>query len=347
MAFNITSGPTATAQKVVLYGVEGIGKSTFASQFPNAVFIDIEGSTSNMNVMRMPSPRSWQMIMDEVEDVKQRQICQTLIIDSGDWAERKCKEHLAVLGKWTDSTNDYGAKYVSLEKEFGQLVNKLSDVVEAGINVVVTAHAKLKKKEEPDQMGAYDRYQLKMEDKTGAMLKEWADMVLFANYETTIVTDSKTNSKKATGGQRVMFAAHHPGWDAKNRHNLPDKLPLDFGAIAHIFQTQVAPPVQTQTQPPVEQPQQEQVTAATTVETPQENNFGREPNIIDPAIPKELAQLMSVNEVTEEEIRRLVAEKGFRPYEMPVKDYPDDLIQGGLVAQWDKIFIEIKAKRAY
>ena len=56
---------------------------------------------------------------------------------------------------------------------------------------------------------------------------------------------------------------------------------------------------------------------------------------------------MSVNEVTEEEIRRLVAEKGFRPYEMLVKDYPDDLIQGGLVAQWDKIFTEIKAKRAY
>lgn len=347
MAFNITSGPTATAQKVVLYGVEGIGKSTFASRFPNAVFIDIEGSTKNMDVKRMPAPESWQMIMDEVEDVKQRHEFQTLIIDSGDWAERVCKEHLSVLSKWTDSSNDYGAKYIALEKEFGQLVNKLTDVVEAGINVVVTAHAKLKKKEEPDQMGAYDRYQLKMEDRTGAMLKEWADMVLFANYETTIVTDSKTNSKKATGGQRVMFAAHHPGWDAKNRHNLPDKLPLEFGAIAHVFQTQVAPPVQAQTHPPVEQPQQEQVTAAATVETPQENNFGREPNIIDPAIPKELAQLMSVNEVTEEEIRRLVAEKGFRPYEMPVKDYPDDLIQGGLVAQWDKIFTEIKAKRAY
>ncbi|QDK70325.1 ATP-binding protein [Lactococcus protaetiae] len=347
MAFNITSGPTATAQKVVLYGVEGIGKSTFASQFPDAVFIDIEGSTSNMDVKRMPSPRSWQMIMDEVEDVKQRQICQTLIIDSGDWAERKCKEHLAVLGKWTDSNNDYGAKYVALEKEFGQLVNKLSDVVEAGINVVVIAHAKLKKKEEPDQMGAYDRYQLKMEDKTGAMLKEWADIVLFANYETTIVTDSKTNSKKATGGQRVMFAAHHPGWDAKNRHNLPDKLPLEFGAIAHIFQKQVAPPVQTIPQPPVEQPQQEQATATATVETPQENQFSREPFSIDSGINSALAQLMTANEVTEDEIKALVAEKGYMPFETPVRDYPLDLVQGGLVAQWDKIFTDIKAKRAY
>lgn len=340
MSFNITSGPTATAQKVVLYGVEGIGKSTFASQFPDSVFIDIEGSTSNMNVKRLPTPKSWQMIMDEVEDVKQRQICQTLIIDSGDWAERKCKEHLASLGKWTDSTNDYGAKYVSLEKEFGQLVNKLSDVVEAGINVVVTAHAKLKKKEEPDQMGAYDRYQLKMEDKTGGMLKEWADMVLFANYETTIVTDSKTNSKKATGGQRIMFTSHHPGWDAKNRHNLQDKLPLDFGTIAHIFQKAA----------PVQQPVAEQVPptqAAPMVETPQENQFSRDPITIDPAIPQELAQLMMANEVTEEEIRTLVAEKGFKPLEMPIRDYPSDLIQGGLVAQWDKIFAEIKSKRVY
>lgn len=341
MAFNITSGPTATAQKVVLYGVEGIGKTTFASQFPNPVFIDIEGSTKNMDVKRMPNPQSWQMIMDEVEDVKQRHEFQTLIIDSGDWAERVCKEYLSVLGKWTDSTNDYGAKYVALEKEFGQLVNKLSDVVETGINVVVTAHAKLKKKEEPDQMGAYDRYQLKMEDKTGSMLKEWADMVLFANYETTIVTDSKTQSKKATGGQRVMFASHHPGWDAKNRHGLPDKLPLDFGAIAHVFQkaTPVQPSIPEQTAPV-------QVAPAT-VETPQENQFGRDPIVIDPAIPKELAQLMMVNEVTEEEIRTLVAEKGFRPFEMPIKDYPADLIQGGLVAQWDKIYTEIKAKRAY
>ena len=235
MGFNITSGPTATAQKVVLYGVEGIGKSTFASQFPNPVFIDTEGSTSNMNIKRLDNPNSWQMLLDEVNYVKQSRICSTLIIDSADWAERICKEHLAVLGKWTDSNNDYGAKYVALEKEFGLLINKLSDLVELGINVVLTAHAKLKKKEEPDQMGAFDRYQLKMEDKTGAIVKEWADMVLFANYEMTVLTDEKTKSKKATGGHRVMYATHYPGWDAKNRHALPDKLPFEFDTIAHIF----------------------------------------------------------------------------------------------------------------
>ena len=360
MSFNITSGPTATAQKVVLYGVEGIGKSTFASQFPNPVFIDTEGSTSNMNVQRLDNPNSWQMLLDEVNYVKQSRICSTLIIDSADWAERICKEHLAVLGKWTDSNNDYGAKYVALEKEFGLLINKLSDLVELGINVVLTAHAKLKKKEEPDQMGAFDRYQLKMEDKTGAIVKEWADMVLFANYEMTVLTDEKTKSKKATGGHRVMYATHYPGWDAKNRHGLPDKLPFEFGTIAHIFNETHTPVQEPEPQeaPVVEtQPEQVELIPTPGAWTPgggevadtstNQNQFSRDPIVLDPGIDPQLAQLMTANGVTEDEVKAVVVEKGFMPAEVAVKDYPSDLVQGGLVAQWANIFAQITAKRGF
>lgn len=360
MVFNITSGPTATAQKVVLYGVEGIGKSTFASQFPNPVFIDTEGSTSNMNVQRLDNPNSWQMLLDEVNYVKQSRICSTLIIDSADWSERICKEHLAVLGKWTDSNNDYGAKYIALEKEFGLLINKLSDLVELGINVVLTAHAKLKKKEEPDQMGAFDRYQLKMEDKTGAIVKEWADMVLFANYEMTVLTDEKTKSKKATGGHRVMYATHYPGWDAKNRHGLPDKLPFEFGTIAHIFNETHTPVQEPEPQeaPVVEtQPEQVELIPTPGAWTPgggevadtsaNQNQFSRDPIVLDPGIDPQLAQLMTANGVTEDEVKAVVVEKGFMPAEVAVKDYPSDLVQGGLVAQWANIFAQITAKRGF
>ena len=360
MVFNITSGPTATAQKVLLYGVEGIGKSTFASQFPNPVFIDTEGSTSNMNVQRLDNPNSWQMLLDEVNYVKQSRICSTLIIDSADWAERICKEHLAVLGKWTDSNNDYGAKYIALEKEFGLLINKLSDLVELGINVVLTAHAKLKKKEEPDQMGAFDRYQLKMEDKTGAIVKEWADMVLFANYEMTVLTDEKTKSKKATGGHRIMYATHYPGWDAKNRHGLPDKLPFEFGTIAHIFNETHTPVQEPEPQeaPVVEtQPEQVELIPTPGAWTPgggevadtsaNQNQFSRDPIMLDPGIDPQLAQLMTANGVTEDEVKAVVVEKGFMPAEVSVKDYPSDLVQGGLVAQWANIFAQITAKRGF
>lgn len=331
MSFNISSGPTAIAQKVVLYGVEGIGKSTLASQFPSPVFIDTEGSTSNMDVKRLDKPQSWQMLLDEVKYIKHSKVCETLVIDTADWAETLANQAVCARNN-ISSIEDlgYGKGYTMVKEEFGKLLNLLSELTEQGINVVVTAHADIKKFEKPDEMGAFDRYQLKLSKQCAPLLKEWADMVLFANYETTIVTDSKTKSKKATGGKRVMFTTHHPAWDAKNRHNLPEKLPLEYEAIAHIFQKEK--PTQA-----VEQISQ----------VPQDNPFTREPLAIDSAIPQELAQLMQTNGVTEEEIRSLVAEKGFKPYEMLIRDYPDNLIQGGLIAQWDKIFAEIKNKRMY
>lgn len=359
MAFNITSGPTATAQKVTLYGVEGIGKSTFASQFPNPVFIDTEGSTSNMNVQRMDKPSSWQMLLDEVNYVKQARICSTLIIDTADWAETLANQHVITRNGITSIEDlGYGKGYTMVKEEFGKLLNLLSELTDSGINVVITAHADIKKFEKPDEMGAFDRYQLKLSKQCAPLLKEWADMVLFANYETTIITDDKTKSKKATGGKRVMHTTHHPAWDAKNRHGLPDKLPFEYAAIAHIFNAApapVAPPVDTATptQPPVtpvvdEQTEllpidQSNVPAADT-QTP---DFGRDPIALDPGINPQLAQLMTANGVTEDEVKAIVIEKGYMPANVPLKDYPDDLVNGGIVAQWANIFAQITSNRDF
>ena len=60
----------------------------------------------------------------------------------------------------------------------------------------MTAHAIISKFEQPDEMGAYDRWGLKLIDgkkaSVAAMLKEWADAVLFANYKTIVITTSRT-----------------------------------------------------------------------------------------------------------------------------------------------------------
>jgi len=93
----------------------------------------------------------------------------------------------------------------------------------------------MRKFEQPDEMGAYDRWEMKLTKKDAPLLKEWADMVLFCNYKTDVITDQATKSKKATGGSRVMYAAHHPCWDAKNRYELPDSMPMSFDEIAHLF----------------------------------------------------------------------------------------------------------------
>ena len=63
----ITSGIIGGAQRVVLYGPEGIGKTSFAACMPDPVFLDTEGGTVRYNVRRLPAPESWPMLLSEVE----------------------------------------------------------------------------------------------------------------------------------------------------------------------------------------------------------------------------------------------------------------------------------------
>ena len=61
MDFQETNGiQTGSGIKLVIYGQEGVGKSSLAAQLPGAVFLDCEGSTSKMNVRRLPKPTSWE-----------------------------------------------------------------------------------------------------------------------------------------------------------------------------------------------------------------------------------------------------------------------------------------------
>ena len=130
----------------------------------------------------------------------------------------------------------YGKGYTYIAEEMTRFLRKCGDLIDAGKNVVIVAHAAMRKFEQPDEMGAYDRWELKLSKKSAPLVKEWADMVLFLNYKTTVITDDKTKSKKAMGGKRVMYTTHHPAWDAKNRFGLDDMLPMEFEVIAHCFQ---------------------------------------------------------------------------------------------------------------
>lgn len=251
----ITSGIQNTAQRIIVYGAEGIGKSTFASKFPNPVFIDTEGSTKRLDVRRLPNPTSFAMILEEIKYIKANpHLCDTLVIDTADWAEKLCITDVCAA-KGVSGIEDigYGKGYTYLEESFGKMLNRLSELIDLGINVVITAHAAMRKFEQPDEMGAYDRWELKTQKKVAPLLKEWADMVLFANYKTLVVNvDNQGAAKgknKAQGGKRVMYTSHHPCWDAKNRHGLPEELPFEYAQIAAFIPSKSASVTNTSTEP--------------------------------------------------------------------------------------------------
>lgn len=232
MQFKIENTRRAKPLKVVIYGPEGIGKTTFASQFPDPIFIDTDNEgTSFIDAKKLPDPTNWQMLLQEIQFAATDRPGKTLVVDTADWAETLAKRGLMEKNHWKaiDSAN-YGAKYVALTDEINKLLQGLNQVITAGMNVVITAHAQLKKQELPDEIGAFDRWELKLERRDSAMIKEWADLLLFADYKTTVVTDSD-NHAKAQGGERVMYTTHKPTWDAKNRLGLPDQLPFQYSAI--------------------------------------------------------------------------------------------------------------------
>jgi GTPase SAR1 family protein len=342
----ITSGKIIKAQKLVVYGPEGIGKSTFASKFPRPLFIDTEGSTTHMDVTRTPKLSSWTMLVEIIKEVKNHpQICETLVIDTADWAEILCANFICDRAKM-DSIESfgYGKGYTYLEEEFGKMLNLLQDVIDVGINVVLTAHAQMRKFEQPDELGGYDRWELKLEKKTSALVKEWADIVLFANYKTYVVNvdnqGAQKGKNKAQGGTRMMYTTHHPCWDAKNRHDLPSELPFDFSSIASVLIKIEQPVLQA---PIVQAPA---TTPAPAVQVSEPVNHQVQLPHIEPAptkiknskIPKALLDLMEANNVTEENIQQVVAQRGYYPANTPIENYDIDFINGSLVGAWPAVY---------
>lgn len=339
---NITRGKISSAQKIVVYGPEGIGKSTFAAQFPDPVFIDTEGSTRHMDVARLPKPTSWAMLLEEARQIRDcPDACRTLVIDTADWAEQLCVNHVCSKAK-KEGIEDfgYGKGYIYVAEEFGRLLNLLEEIIENGVHIVITAHAKMRKFEQPDEMGAYDRWEMKLSKNVAPLVKEWADMVLFASYKTfAVATDDSGRKFKAQGGSRVMYTSHHPCWDAKNRHGLKEELPFSFPEIAHCVQIQNSTAAAPAPSAPLPSPAPSNPSNLLDFEeiTDETEEAAAPPGPLE-GIPQALADLMKANNVSPEEIQWAVADRGYYPESTPISNYDPQFIEGVLVAAWPNVF---------
>lgn len=359
MKYAVTSGAIPAPVKVVLYGPEGIGKSTFASQFPDPVFIDTEGGTKRLNVARLPAPTSWAMLLDEVAEVARGNVpCGTLVLDTADWAERLCIEAVCARFKVKGIEDfGYGKGYTYAKEEFARLLDALEEVLGAGKHVVVTAHAQITRFEQPDAVGSYDRWTMKTSKQVAPLLREWCDMLLFANYKIVVEKDGAgANAKnKASGGKRVLYTTHNPCWDAKNRFGLPDEVPFEFSSIAGCIapanptpgqrtapsaspNTATAAPAKTSTakpmapapahaesKPPKPEPSLQQMAAEAQPKIAAElDALGYPPALRDLMVPENIDDAI---------LRHAVFQRGCYPEDMPVAKYAPELI-GNIVAKW-------------
>lgn len=304
---NVQEGVIPRAVKGVFYGPEGIGKSTMASYTPNPLFNDVEGGTAQMNVRRISS-ESWEQLLSDTKEVAETPgLCKTYVIDTADRCEILCIRYICNKYKQANlEAFNYGKGYQILSEEYARFLDALDKVIEAGINVIILAHAKMRKQELPDEAGAFDRWEMKLTRQVAPLVKEWADVVLFLNYKTYVYT-SDNDTKKARGGKRVCYATHNPCWDAKNRHGLSDEFDMDFSKIAHIFSGSVAP---------------SQVTPM-----------------------QQLEELLGKSSITKEELHTVVVNKGHYPPEASISDYEDKFIASWVIPNWNQIVAVVMKTR--
>jgi hypothetical protein len=232
----IVKGKQARPQRVVIYGPESVGKSTLAAATPNPLFIDTEDGTSQLDVARVQATTFSDIEQAIKEIAKDSQGFKTIVLDTLDWAEKNMIEDILRKGK-KDSIEDfgYGKGYVYVTEAVAKFLASLDTLIERGISVVLLAHSQVKKFDPPDAGQGYDRYELKMSKGCAPLVKEWADAILFVNFDTKVREPEQGKAKGVGGKERVIHTVRCAAWDAKNRHGLTEKLPMSYDSIASLF----------------------------------------------------------------------------------------------------------------
>ena len=238
---NIVQSVTPKAPRILIHGVAGVGKTTFASEALKPVFIITEDGMGTLQFAHFPLAKTFEQVMDALAALyAQPHDFRTLVIDSVDWLEpliwsKACRDN----GWTTIEDPGYGKGYVAalnLWREYVEGLNALRD--DLGMTIVQIGHTDIKRFESPEH-DPYDRYQVKLHARAAALLQEHSDVVLFANYQVTTTKAEAGFNKKTTRaigtGERRMHTSERPAYLAKNRYNLPADLPLAWHAFAQAM----------------------------------------------------------------------------------------------------------------
>lgn len=232
----VTTGKQIGAQIHAVIGNNGVGKTTFAASFPKALILDLEDGSKHIDIARIGAENlstlaSVQSALTEL--VGGNHQFQTVVIDSIESLEGLIFDAVCAEGK-VDSIEKYDGGYGKGYSRARELMRDLFTHFKAlqakGITVILIAHTQTKTHTDPATNQTYDRIIMRANDKMAALIRDLSDNVLFVTYK--VFTTEKNGKTKVFGdGQRVMYTQWRPGFDAKNRLDLPLELPLSYDAF--------------------------------------------------------------------------------------------------------------------
>ena len=238
----ISTGRTRKPINMILHGVHKIGKSTFGTKSPKPIYITGE-EIEEVDAAKLPKCETFpdfikylKFLRDDVHDYK------TLVVDTLDSIEGLCWKQILT----EDGSQDMARAMGGFGKAYTLATQRMMDMRDEylvpirdkrGMNIILLCHTTKNKFEDPLTQTSYDTFEMKLH-KNGkgigcyTVFSEWVSIIAFANFEVFSVKDKSTGKDYAVGdGDRRMFLTPKPAYDAGNRFNLEEELPLEWNAI--------------------------------------------------------------------------------------------------------------------
>lgn len=237
MLSSVTTGRNVGPQIHTIIGTNGVGKTTWAASFPKALVLDIEGGSNHLSVARVPADKL--QSLDSVkaalkELIETNHQFQSVVIDSVEALELLISDSVCAEGNVKSIElyeGGYGKGFTRTREIMRDLFNDFRALQAKGITVILVAHTQVKTINDPVTNQSYDRVIMRANDKMAALVRDLSDNVFYATYK--VLTAKEKGKTRAYGdGQRVLYSQWRPGFDAKNRLDLPLELPLSYDAFA-------------------------------------------------------------------------------------------------------------------
>jgi hypothetical protein len=244
---SIRKGKQPAPDRIIVYGTEAIGKSTFASEAPAPIFVAAEDGIRKLDVSAYPEPKTFADVMEAIADLTtSTHSYKTLAIDTIDWVAPLIIDAVRAREKWSaEDFEKFGRGYRIWMTEWRQLLAALDRLrLEKGMEIILLSHAKVGNFKNPTG-DDYMRYMLPIGGEAApALLMAWADTVLFAAFEEFTVGDPKAGRVKGvSSGKHLLHTERTAAWDAKNRDGLPPIIPLSYAEFDAARKGGAAPDV--------------------------------------------------------------------------------------------------------
>lgn len=243
---SVTTGKKIGPQIHVIAGNNGVGKTTWAANFPDVIILDLEKGSDHLDVARISSDKipdlvTFRSYLKELATTAHK--FKAVAVDSVEALEGLISDAVCAEGKVKSIElydGGYGKGYVRARELMREIFTDLRALQAKGITTILIAHTQVKSHSDPATNQTYDRVIMRCNDKMAALIRDMADNVFYATYKVFLTTENK-KTKAFGDGQRVMFTQWRPGFDAKNRLELPLELPLSYDAFVEACGLESSP----------------------------------------------------------------------------------------------------------